>query len=67
MVSYQEAKALINVDQFWKELEDTVNELRDYFIHHLTLRFELTMKYPKMPVHFIYHTRKKNVCFEALL
>ncbi len=45
MVSYQEAKALMNVDQFWKELEDTVNELRDYFIHHLTLRFELKIEY----------------------
>jgi hypothetical protein len=41
LVTYQEAKALINIDAHWSELEAIVNQQKDYFIHHLTLRLRL--------------------------
>ena len=39
IVTYSEAKALINIDQFWKELEEIVNDQKEFFIHHVTLRY----------------------------
>lgn len=37
-VSFHEAKALIDVDIFWKELEGICNEQKEFFINNLTLR-----------------------------
>ena len=37
-VDYQDAMDIVNIEQYWTELEKLVNDQRKYFIQHITVR-----------------------------
>merc|ERR1711894_775539 len=37
-VDYQDAKAVADIDLYWNELEKVINDQRNFFVQHITVR-----------------------------
>ena len=35
---YADVKAVVDIDQYWTDLEKIVNDQRHYFVQHITVR-----------------------------
>ena len=35
---YADVKAVVDIDQYWTDLEKIVNDQRQYFVQHITVR-----------------------------
>ena len=38
-VPYSEVCKFVNVDGYWKELDNIVQDQKDFFLHHITIRY----------------------------